>query len=58
MDLAFAPIMYCIRYPKHQFLILGASGGSWLSDCDPTSDLDCTLEERIQTFELALSVLT
>ena len=62
---SIAPVMYCIikqaykrglRYPKHQFPILGASGGSWLSDRDPTSDLDCTLEERIQTFEFALSV--
>ena len=40
--------------PKHQFLILGASGGSWLSERGPTSELDCTLEERIQTFEFAL----
>lgn len=45
-----------MSYPTHQFLILGASDGSWLIEPDPTADLGCSLEDRIQTLQFALTV--
>ena len=45
-----------IGYPTHQFLLLGWYRENWLLESVTDSRLDCSLEERTQALQYAISV--